>query len=400
MRHIYAIFALCVTFPLLDRTAQGQITPTADPQWKTVFGPSWPPDSLGHLGSLFTTRPEPETPVKLVQLIENAQVRVSADVFDDLSRCPLDERFAVNEELLGVPLTGNSRLTGSTHVQLVESPDRGVFDIVLTGTIVSQTRGDAGRAQIHTRTVTKFAARKRILLDENGLTALPARCNTISNSKLLGTTSSLPGLRGRLARRISRTRAQKSLPEAEEIAARRAAARLCRQFDREAELHAAAANKLLREPLQLLAAQQGRRTPLRFYTTDKHLCVAGLRSEPEKLRVPQQMQDLEQNVAALAVAPTASLDLTTTAALLGTLPTGEFKRSLPTLARQVLPPELARALDEQKILDDADYTLRFAVDDGNLVVLLLTDAHPTTHDRPKLRLTREDGEADRSGQGR
>ena len=114
--------------------------------WETVFGPSWPLDSLGHLGSLFATRLEPPAPVNVARLIENAHVRISEDMLDDLSCRDLDQRMSVDEEMLGVPLTGHSRLTGDAHVELAESPDRGVFDILLTGTIVSQTRGDAGRA--------------------------------------------------------------------------------------------------------------------------------------------------------------------------------------------------------------------------------------------------------------
>jgi hypothetical protein len=321
-------------------------------------------------------------------LIEHAHLRISEDMLDDLSCRDLDQRMSVDEEMLGVPLTGHSRLTGDAHVELAESPDYGVFDILLTGTIVSQTRGDAGRAQIHTRTVTKFAARKRILLDESGLRALPARCNARSRATLLGTTSPLPGLRGRLARRISRSRAQESLPKCEQIAARRAADRLCRQFDQEAELQVAAANKLLREPLQLLAAQPGRQTPLCFYTTEKYLCVAGMQSEAERLQLPGTLQHLEQNVAALAVAPAASFDLTAAAALLGTLTSGESKRSLPQLARQALPPELSRALAERKLLERADYKLRLSVNDGHYMVVLLNGADETTHERPEPRLTR------------
>ena len=228
--------------------------------------------------------------------------------------------------------------------------------------------------------MTKFAARKRILLDETGLRALPARCNARSHATLLGTTSSLPGLRGRLAHRISRSRAQESLPECERIAAHRAAARLCRQFDHEAGLQVAAANELLREPLQLLAAQPGRQTPLRFYTTERYLCVAGMQSEAERLSLPERLQHLEQNVAALAIAPAASFDLTAAAALLGMLTSGESKRALPQLAGQALPPELSRTLAERKLLKRADYTLRLSVNDGNYMVLLLNGADGTTYE--------------------
>jgi hypothetical protein len=401
MRHTsITIIAICLAFSPSGRMAFGQPTPRADLQWETVFGTSWPLDSLGHLGSLFTTRLEPSAPIDVARLIENAHVRISEDMLDDLSRRDLDQRMSVEEEMLGVPLTGHSRLTGDAHVELAENPDRGVFDILLTGTIVSHTRGDAGRAQIHTRTVTKFAARKRILLDETGLRALPARCNARSHATLLGTSSSLPGLRGRLARRISRSRAQESLPECERIAARRAADRLCRQFDHEAGLQVAAANELLREPLRLLAAQPGLQTPLRFFTTKEHLCVAGAQWETERLGLPERLQHLEQDVAALAVVPAGSFDLTAAAALLGMLTSGESKRSLPQLARQALPPELTRALAERKLLERADYKLRLSVNDGNYMLLLLNGADEATYERPEPRLTRNGETAVHSVQSR
>ncbi len=117
-----------------------------------------------------------------------------------------------------------------------------------------------------------------------------------------------------------------------------------------------------------------------------------MQSEAERLSLPERLQHLEQNVAALAIAPAASFDLTAAAALLGMLTSGESKRALPQLAGQALPPELSRTLAERKLLERADYTLRLSVNDGNYMVLLLNGADGTTYERPEPRLT-HNGEA-------
>ena len=136
----------------------------------------------------------------MVRLIEGGQLHLTADVLDQLVRKSIDQHVPVKDVLLGIPLTGRARLTGNTRLELVENSARGVFDVLLTGKAVSSTIGDAGQAKIHSGTVTQFAARKRVILDERGLTALPAACRATATSTLTDATSSLPGMRGQIGR--------------------------------------------------------------------------------------------------------------------------------------------------------------------------------------------------------
>jgi len=357
----------------LTRTAMG-----AELQAKSIRGAEALADSLGALNSFLAKSAVPSAAAQqddsrdnVVRMIEGAQMRVSGKVIQQLVARPVEQSLPVNEEMLGIPLTGQARLTGATRLELVENPERGVFDILLTGTIVSTTTGDAGKAHIHTQTTTRFAARKRILLDARGLTALPARCNAKSAARLMDTSSPLPGLRGRLAQRISWRRAQDSLAQAEQIAARRAADRVCRQLDQEAAVQVAAANQVFHQQLRELAAHRELKAPLKFCTTSQHLLVSGMRSEPAKLRIPDAMRKLEQKVAAVVVLPAAALDLSTATNLLSGMAGGDAATSMARMAREVLPKDVAKMLEAQHLLNGSDYTVRFAVDSGRLVMALL-----------------------------
>lgn len=315
------------------------------------------------------SRRTPAANEALVRLIEGAQLHVTADVLDQLVRKPIDENVPVNDVLLGIPLTGRARLTGATKLELVEDAARGVFDILLTGTAVSSTIGDAGKAKIYSRTITRFAARKRIILDERGLTALPATCRATAASTLDDATSSLPGLRGRLARRIGWRRASESLAEADRISARHTEAQLRRQFDAEVSVQLADANKLLRSQVRELASgRKDGNLPLRFRTTAARLCVSGAQAEAPAAQAPGGMDDPRQKVAAVIVIPASAVDLSTVAGFLGTITSGGTSPSLSNLAEQVLPADVAQLLEQQNVLDGSEYGVRFGVDRGQLVL--------------------------------
>jgi hypothetical protein len=330
-------------------------------------------DLIGNAGSALTKLAVPRRSFEpsadaLLRLIEGAQVQVAAGALDQLVRKAIDEDVPVRDELLGVPLSGRARLRGATSLQLVRDPERGVFDIFLSGEAVSQTVGDAGKAHIHSRTITRFIARKRIILDANGLVALPAACNATARSTLARATSPLPGVRGRLASRIGWRRAQDQLSEADRISAQHSAAEIRRRFDAEVAIQLAEANQLLKRQTAAWTSGYGGRLPLRFSTTGEHLCVSGAKAEPLHASAPTSFAGGSENVAAVIMIPAAAVDLPTMASVITAIAGNPGDRGVAAVAQQVLPPEVAELLEEQNVLGNSDYGVRFAVERGRLVL--------------------------------
>ena len=301
----------------------------------------------------------------LLRLVEVSHLQVQAGALDQLVRRTVDLDVPVRDVLLGVPLTGRARLQGVTSLKLVGDPNRGAFDILLTGAAVSQTVSDAGRARIHSRTVTRFTARKRVLLDDKGLTALPASCTATAKSTLSPPTSPLPGLRGRLARRIGQRRALAQLAEADRESARHSEAQICRQFDAETAVQLAEANRLLERQMARWAPGVGGRIPLRFSTTNDRLCVSGTNAEP---LVASALGNSPHGAAAVVTIPADAVDLRTVANFIAAIAGDSRGRS--AAAQSVLPPDVVELLGERDLLYDSGYGVRFAVDRGRLVLAL------------------------------
>lgn len=330
-------------------------------------------DLIGNAGSALTkivvSQKSPDAPQEaLLRLIEGAQVRVMASALNQLVRKEVDENVNVKDVLLGVPLSGRARLQGMTSLKLAADPARGVFDIFFTGSAVSQTLGDADQAHIHSRTVTRFAARKRVILDERGLTALPATCNATAKSTIAGATSPLPGLRGRLASRIGRRQAQRQLAEADRISAQHSAAQICRRFDAEVATQLAEANRLLAQQAAEWAKRSGGKLTLRFSTTAECLCVSGPKAESLPEGPPASLASALQQPAAVIVIPAGAVDFSTAASFIGTIASASGGGSVSAVAQRVLPADVARLIDEQQMTGNVDYGVRFAIDQGRLVL--------------------------------
>ena len=324
---------------------------------------------IGNAGNALAgiaTPPAVETPEDaLLRLVEVSHLQVQASALDRLVRKEIDVDVPVYDVLLGVPLTGHARLQGGTKLQLVSDPARGVFDIFLTGSAVSQTVSDGGRAHIHSRTLTRFAARKRVILDATGLTVLPATCNATAKSTLSQATSPLPGLRGRVASRIGLRRALAQLAEADRVSAQHSAAQISRRFDAEVATQLADAKKLLERQTARWTAGVGGRLPLKISTTSDRLCVSGTSAEP---LAASALGGSPHNAAAVVMIPADAVDLRTVANLIAAIASDSSGRQ--AAASSMLPSDAGRLFDDRELWDNSGYGLRFAVERGRLVLAL------------------------------
>lgn len=199
----------------------------------------------------------------------------------------VDETAAVNEVILGTRIRGNARLTGAVTLDLVSSEQNAAMDILLDGSTVSDSVGYNGPVRIFSRGLTSVAAKKRLQLDATGLSDLPAtaRCSTRTR---IGRVEA-----GHLVRHIAMKRIQKTKPEAEAVASRRAAGRIAASVDERSNNLLADANTAFTDKFRLpLVRRGGFPQVLQFRTTDDALDVTMLEAGREQLAAPNAPPDL------------------------------------------------------------------------------------------------------------
>jgi len=202
-------------------------------------------------------------------------VDVSSELLAREARQSIEKVIPVRDVILGVPVQGNARLKAVTSLKLLDGQEKGVFELLLTGSAVSTTRANGGKAVIHCRTVTRFTARKQIVLDQRGLHAQPATCCAVATSTITGVSSPLPRLRGRLARRVAWRRAQSQRAQAERISARHSEQTIGHSFDADIALEMRQANAWLASRLKNDGISGSRSEPS-FRTSITGLRVTGL----------------------------------------------------------------------------------------------------------------------------
>ena len=188
---------------------------------------------------------------------------------------PVMRQTSVNEVIVGTPVSGTAGTAGRIDLRLVPAGDRAIVDLLFHGQVQSRTTGFGGPVQVHSSSVTSFSAVKRLLLDEFGIAMQPARVTAQTSSSIQGISTSLPRLRGRIARRIGGRRAAELKPAAEAEAARKAEVRIGREFDGDVTRQLLSANGRLSEALAALPLEPDLfRGRLRFASSGEYLQVA------------------------------------------------------------------------------------------------------------------------------
>lgn len=193
----------------------------------------------------------------------------------------VDETAVVNEVILGTRIRGSARLTGKVTLDLVADDHQAAMDILLNGSTVSDSVGYNGPVRIFSRGFTSVAAKKRLLLDDLGVSDRPAsaRCSTRTR---IGNVDA-----GRLVKRIAMKRIQQTQPEAEAIASRRAAGRIAASVDNRSDDLLGDANKMFQDKFRLpLLRRGGFPQQLDFQTTDDSLLVTMHQAGRDQLAAP------------------------------------------------------------------------------------------------------------------
>lgn len=167
----------------------------------------------------------------------NDNVRIAASE-QFLSRLLSDARVEqgqVRDFILGANVGGWQTTATNVGVDLKPSRDRIRFDLVLNGTVQSNTAGATSQATIYTSGYHTFRSTKEVTFDGHHFATGPAYTGVNANNTTTGASTRMSGvpLFGRMAQRIAMNEAASRRPQSEAIAASRVTERVTPKFDEE-----------------------------------------------------------------------------------------------------------------------------------------------------------------------
>ncbi|MBI3466751.1 MAG: hypothetical protein HY000_27380 [Planctomycetes bacterium] len=196
---------------------------------------------------------------------------------------PVRDVAPVREVILGTDIRGTGHTFGDLNVRLASSVDRAVIETVFTGTTLSKTVGVNGPATIYADGTTRFFATKRLFLDAEGLSTVPAVATAQTRSRIRGVA--VRG--GRLIQKIADRRVQQNKPASERIGSQRAQRRLSRRLDDEAGSRLAESNRDFVNRFRAPLVRRGQFPEVfQFSTTSDFLRLTALNASRSQLGSP------------------------------------------------------------------------------------------------------------------
>lgn len=183
-----------------------------------------------------------------------ACLRIPASLIAKEASQSFQHNSAVDRVVLGTHSRGTANCQGQVSCELREQAHAAEFVCHISGTVSSLTRGSNGPALINSTADTVYTAAKSILFDGRQLSSQPAVVSARTRVQITGIGSTLPGLRGRVVKRVAARRAADSLPEAEAITQRLTLDELQQQIDDEFARRLKSLNRQLALRLSILEA--------------------------------------------------------------------------------------------------------------------------------------------------
>jgi hypothetical protein len=228
-------------------------------------------------------------------------VRVSKDFLEDYVERSVRRRKDVRDCILGARIEGESDTLGKTRLTLNPSNTYLSANIAFDGTVQARTRGYKSPVVLHSVSDSTFRARKAIRLDDSGVHTGPSTATASTDLRTTNITTSLPRLRGRIARRIAWRRVSQSHNQAEAITADHTADDIRSDFDQRINRSMAKVQKVLGTKIvELETGRSPMPTDVRFRCRPESVEVALIREdateEERKLRPPPALEDSDVSV--------------------------------------------------------------------------------------------------------
>ena len=144
----------------------------------------------------------------------------------------VDQVEPVDEVIVGTRVRGTGHTIGQVRLDLVPSTAEAAFELVFGAVNHSQTRGGRGPVMVFSNGETQLDARKRLLVDDEGITVGPTQVSATARSTPTGIAVS-KRFGERLIRKIASRKSAEIRPQADREASAKAEAKLRRQFEQQ-----------------------------------------------------------------------------------------------------------------------------------------------------------------------
>lgn len=296
------------------------------------------PEPLDPVGPLLARLEESGQGLGVVQRIRRAVNRPNLYLQVDESLLgrgvnqAVDETAPINEVLLGTRVRGTGHTTGLVFIDFQPANDRAVVDFVLDATNHSRTRGGQGPVTVHTIGTTQIDARKRIFIDEQGITSSPVEADASVSTKTAGIGVSAR-FGKRLIRKIASRKVAEMQPKARAISEGRARDRIRSQFEAQTA-----------EPIAQAARDYQTKFRRRLMDRGWYPEMLHINSDDRRLLVTAR-KSLADQVAAFSHPPAVDPDAVLAARVHETFVNNLIEQELGgrTLTKQLLEEEMKKA---------------------------------------------------------
>jgi hypothetical protein len=196
---------------------------------------------------------------------------------------PVNEVSPINDVVLGTRVRGIGRTSGFVRLDFIPSSNGAVVDIALDGTNEFDTKGSQGPVTVRTLGTTKVDARKRLIIDDKRITALPVEARTATDTRTAGIGVNKK-IGQRLIRRIASRKVAEMRPQAEAIAEGRTREKVREQFETETATAISRASRDYEARFRRPLMERGWYPELlQLSTGQSRLCVVARKSLPDQI---------------------------------------------------------------------------------------------------------------------
>ena len=259
-----------------------------------------------------------------------------------------------------------------------------MFDVLLSGTVSTNTVGQNGPATIHASGTTKIAGRKRVSVDALGVHAVPATAAAVTRTRINSVQVS------GLGQGVAEQRVAEGKGQAERVGAQHAEARIRARLDKEMDPNLVKANRNFADKFRNPLIRQ-RKFPalLELSTTPERIELEVLEATPSQLATatePPQLAAWEKSYPLVVVLHQSAVNNGATDFLAGvTLTDDQVRQKIIDLNNGKLPDRLANDEDQEP------WSIRFAkfrpisldVRPGGLAITVRGRAFTTARGRKK-----------------
>jgi hypothetical protein len=305
----------------------------------------------------------------------NVRVAISAEMLNRYVGQERSEVRPLRDHINGASIRGQSHMQSSSRVQLDPATGRWDVGVRSQGTIQANAMADGGQAQFRSQTATDFSARKRIVVDSEGVLMQPASIDVDSHSRLMGVTTDadwVPFVRSYArGRAVQEYRARQ--PRAKMEIESKVAAEAANTLDQETKEAVERVEKQIRDRVTDRLAEYGVKvTPVELTTTHERV-VARLRvaSDEQAGSHTPRPRALSDSLASAQIHETA---LTNAAVSLELDGRRYSATELADLFYKKFPQAEERSIDEEHRRAVFQFTKRdavkFHIENGRLEVTL------------------------------